>query len=185
MRARITFILAAVVVALTWLTGQAHLTTSQASASPFRYTGDGRLALSDPQTGESITVVYRTEKGAYKDEALSAIEHLLRCHGDDEKHPISLKLVELIDHLQDHFGADAVSVVSGYRSPDYNARLRRTLRRVAHDSRHMDGLAMDILLPGVTKQELAAYAESLRSGGVGDYASSRYVHIDVGPIRRW
>ena len=177
--------LAIACAALAWLSGQAHPETTKSHGSPFKYTGDGRLTLSDAQSGESISIVYRTQEGVYEDAALEAIDHTLRCHGKGEEFPISLKLVELVDHLQDHFGADKVSIVSGYRSPEYNEHLRHTLRRVAHDSRHMQGLAMDILLPGVTKQELTAYAESLQSGGVGDYANSRYVHIDVGQVRRW
>jgi uncharacterized protein YcbK (DUF882 family) len=185
MRARTAFIIAIACAALLAFTESAHLTIAHEGASPFKYTGDGRLVLSDPQTGESISVVYRTRDGRYEDAALDAIDYTLRCHGKGEEFPISLKLVELVDFLQDHFGADRVSVVSGYRSPEYNEHLRHTLRRVAHDSRHLQGMAMDILLPGVSKQQLTAFAETLRSGGVGDYSDSRFVHIDVGPVRRW
>jgi uncharacterized protein YcbK (DUF882 family) len=185
MSTRFALIIAAVLALLTWLPGEAYLEPVQAGVSPFKYTGDGKLALFDAQTGESVTIVYRDKNGVYEDAALDAIDHLLRCHGKGEEFPISQKLVELVDHLQDHFGADKVSIVSGYRSPEYNEHIRRTLGRVAHDSQHLRGMAMDILLPGVTKQQLTSYAESLKSGGVGDYANSRYVHVDVGQARRW
>ncbi len=113
------------------------------------------------------------------------MEHTLRCHGKSENYPISLKLIELIDYLQDHFGAEEIQIVSGYRSPEYNSKISLYSSRVAHNSLHMKGLAVDIRLPGVSKHALGSYAASLKSGGVGVYAGSDFVHIDVGPIRRW
>lgn len=177
--------LAAIAAVLLGLSSAAHVDTVVGDLSPFRYTGDGRIRLTDPQSGESISVAYRTSDGTYQDAALDAINYTLRCHGMGEEFPISLKLVELVDHLQDHFGSDKIFVVSGYRSPDYNAALKKRLGRVAHNSRHLMGMAMDILLEGVTKGQLTGYARGLRSGGVGDYADSRYVHVDVGPVKNW
>ena len=151
----------------------------------FRVTGDGRVNLRDVHTGESLAIVYRDREGRYDPDSLAAIDRLLRCHGDGEEHPISLKLVELIDHLQDRFDANEVRIVSGYRSPEYNAALKRSLGRVAHDSLHMQGMAMDIQFDGVGKQELGASARETGVGGVGVYRSSTYVHVDVGPVRSW
>ena len=156
-----------------------------AHESTFRLSGDGKLLLFDVQTGEKLSVVYRNADGSYNRAALEAVNRTLRCHGDKEVFPISLKLIELIDHLEDHYGATEVRVVSGYRSPEYNERLRRKIRRVAHDSLHMQGLAMDIMFENVSKATLGEFARSLESGGVGVYRSSNYVHIDVGPVRSW
>lgn len=185
MRARFTLMLFTIVAVLTGSVQVAHLDTLAGNASPFRYTGDGKIALTDPNTGESISVAYRNGDGEYQDAALDAIDYTLRCHGKGETFPLSLKLVELVDHLQDHFGSDHVYVVSGYRSPEYNASIQRKIWRVAHNSRHMQGQAMDILIEGVSKQQLVAYARTLRSGGVGDYFDSSYVHVDVGPVKNW
>ena len=185
MRARFLLILVVAAAVITWRSPVSHLEASADVQSPFHYTGDGSLVVADPTTGESISIVYRTPDGMYEDAALDAIDHTLRCHGKGEEFPISLKLIELLDNIQDHFGAARAMVVSGYRSPDYNAALKRKLKRVAHDSLHMQGLAMDIQLPGVTKQQLASYAKSLKAGGVGMYAGSNFIHIDVGPVRTW
>ncbi len=162
-----------------------HLETAINHSSPFRYTGDGKINLIDVQTRERLVIAYRDKRGFYDDLKLDAVDHTLRCHGKSETHHISLKLIELIDHLQDKFGANEVQVVSGYRSPEYNAALRKRSRRVAHNSLHMKGLAMDIRLPGVDKSELGEYARSLRTGGVGVYRRSSFVHIDVGPVKSW
>lgn len=161
------------------------LETATPHSSPFRYSGDGRLALIDVHTGERLSIIYRDKKGTYDDAALSAFDHLLRCHGKSEKYPISQKLVELVDYLQDSFGAKEVQVVSGYRSPEYNENLRRTNMRVAHDSLHLRGLAMDIKIPDVGKEKLGKFTRALKSGGVGVYASSDFVHVDSGPVRDW
>ncbi len=161
-----------------------ELESSVAHNSPFIYTGDGKIEITDTHTGETITILYREPDGLYRDEALDAIDHTLRCH-DGKKLPISLKLVELIDNIQDRFNAENVRVISGYRSLEYNSALKRRLSRVAHNSLHIQGMAADIAIPGVSRYELAQYARSLATGGVGTYASSDFVHIDVGPVRTW
>jgi uncharacterized protein YcbK (DUF882 family) len=153
--------------------------------SIFKYSGDGVLGMHDVQTREFFNVIYRDDKGCYDEEALATIDHVFRCHGGQEEFPISLKLVELIDHIQDHFGAKEVKVISGYRSPQHNAKLRRRSRRVARESLHMEGMAADIIIPGVTPRELAKFAKSLNAGGVGYYGRRAFVHVDVGPIRHW
>jgi uncharacterized protein YcbK (DUF882 family) len=185
MRARIVLTLIVAAASFVAFTPAAHVESAIGQVSPFRFTGDGRILVTDTHTGETLSIVYRASDGTYEDAALLAIDQTLRCHGDNEKFPISLKLVELIDHIQDHFGADRVYVVSGYRSAEYNERIRHTNARVAHNSLHIQGMAMDVRLPDVNKAELAKYARSLRSGGVGLYASSSFVHVDVGPVKNW
>jgi len=49
----------------------------------------------------------------------------------------------------------------------------------------MQGMAIDIRVPGVTAAEIRDAALALHRGGVGYYAASNFVHIDTGRIRRW
>lgn len=185
MRTSLAYIMAVAMSLTLLLVPEAQPMTAPGGSSVFRISGDGMIMIEDTHTGETLSIVYRDADGRYDDAALAAIDRVLRCHGDQEQVSISQKLVELVDRVQDHFGVDIVRVVSGYRSAEYNAALKRRLRRVAHDSLHMQGMAMDINLPGVSKRELASYLRSLRAGGVGDYASSNFVHADVGPVRSW
>ena len=77
-------------------------------------------------------------------------------------------------------------VISGYRCPETNDRLRRTRGGgVASHSLHMDGQAIDVRLSGVALADLRDAAQSLRGGGVGYYPAERFVHIDTGSLRRW
>ena len=185
MKARYTYILSLIVFTVLMLIPVLRLETAINHNSVFKNSGDGKIVFFDTHTHETLSIVYRDSDGNYNDAALGAINHTLRCHGNSLRFPMSLKLIELIDNVQDRFGAKNVHVISGYRSPEYNATLTKRSSRVAHNSLHMRGLAMDIRMPGVNKVELGQYARSLRTGGVGVYYSSGFVHIDVGPVRSW
>jgi len=49
----------------------------------------------------------------------------------------------------------------------------------------MQAMAIDIRIPDVSAAELRNVALSLHCGGVGYYAASNFVHVDVGRIRHW
>lgn len=147
--------------------------------------GDGILTLYNLHLDEKITAQYRLNNDRYDDEALGKINHILRCRSNHEEAHMELSLIELVDHLQDHFHVDTVFVLSGYRSPGFNAHLKKIGRKVASRSRHMSGQAMDIRLPGVSARHLRDYLLTLKIGGVGYYASNNFVHVDVGPFRTW
>ncbi|MBI4211135.1 MAG: YcbK family protein [Deltaproteobacteria bacterium] len=159
--------------------------TTLTHPSLFRYTGDGVLPIYDVHSKEHRDIIYRDADGKYSDDALAEIDRLLASPSDGEQLPISLKLIELVDHLQDHFKSPVVQILSGYRSPEHNAALKKRNRRVAHRSMHMRGRAVDMKLPGVDSRQVRNYALSLRSGGVGYYGRNRFFHIDTGPIRKW
>jgi len=45
--------------------------------------------------------------------------------------------------------------------------------------------AIDIRLSGVPTLAVRDAALRLQRGGVGYYRDSNFVHVDVGPVRRW
>jgi uncharacterized protein YcbK (DUF882 family) len=45
--------------------------------------------------------------------------------------------------------------------------------------------AIDIRVPTVPLAELRKAAAALKLGGVGYYANSNFVHVDVGRVRYW
>jgi uncharacterized protein YcbK (DUF882 family) len=49
----------------------------------------------------------------------------------------------------------------------------------------MQAEAIDIRLPGVTTSRMRDLALQLGRGGVGFYPESDFIHVDVGPVRRW
>ncbi|HEV2730660.1 MAG TPA: DUF882 domain-containing protein, partial [Terriglobales bacterium] len=78
-----------------------------------------------------------------------------------------------------------IVVMCGYRTPRTNEYLRTHGHGVARHSLHMQGMAIDIQVPGVSTAEVRDAALSLHRGGVGYYPSSHFVHLDVGRVRRW
>ncbi len=53
------------------------------------------------------------------------------------------------------------------------------------DSWHVKGGAADIVIPSVPTANAAAFGKWLSGGGVGLYASKRFVHLDRGRVRAW
>lgn len=86
---------------------------------------------------------------------------------------VAPRLVMVLQSIRSRFGA-AVTVNSGYRTPQYNAKVGG----VAH-SQHCYGTAADIVVRGKTPAQVAAYARQIMPdwGGVGVYDS--FCHIDV------
>ena len=76
-------------------------------------------------------------------------------------------------------------MISGYRSPATNKMLNKRSSGVARRSYHMQGKAIDVRLPGFNTTQLHKAAISLKAGGVGYYAKSNFVHLDVGRVRYW
>lgn len=151
----------------------------------FEYTGDGQLTFFNTHTDELLEITYKDKKENYLDRGLRDIGYILRCRLTDEITQMDIKLIELVDHIQDHFGAGEIEVISGYRSPELNGMLRASGRGVASRSLHMKGEAIDIRIPGVPTRAVKDYAVSLKQGGVGYYSGPDFVHIDVGRVRRW
>lgn len=145
--------------------------------------GDGKLFLYSYQTGEVLYVTYRTDKG-YDKGGLQKIYKLMRSP-DDKVANIPIALIELLDEIQDHFGAETVEIISGYRSSQYNNSLRMNGRTAARESLHVKGIAADIHLDEITEKAVYDYAASLKRGGTGFYPRYNFIHVDVGPVRTW
>lgn len=146
--------------------------------------GDGRLVLYSYPHKEVIEAQYRRADGTYDAAALARIAHVMRSP-DGNAHAIDPQLIETLDAIQDRFGADTVEIISGFRSPTYNAQLKATGHGVARESLHMQGIAADIHLDTITEQAVRDFAQSLGHGGVGYYPSLHFVHVDLGPARSW
>lgn len=144
-----------------------------------------RLAFSNLHTGERLTVTYR-ENGEPVPDALAAINHLLRDHRNGEVAEIDLGLLDLLHALARRLDSRApFQIISGYRSPATNARLREAGRGVAKNSYHMRGMAADIRVEGVRLKDLRQAALNMKRGGVGYYPRPRFIHVDTGRVRRW
>jgi uncharacterized protein YcbK (DUF882 family) len=156
-----------------------------AAVASLRVQPERSLAFYNTHTGESLQTVYWVA-GEYLEDGLREINSVLRDHRADETYPIDRNLLDLLTALQAEVSCrNAFHVISGYRSPATNASLRGKSSGVARRSYHMQGKAIDIRLPGCALVDLHKAALALKAGGVGSYAASDFIHVDVGPVRRW
>ncbi len=141
------------------------------------------LSLHNVHTGERLVTRYCTD-GCYDENELGRINYVLRCHYTNAVKPISPKVIDLLCNIKDRLApGKEITIISGYRSPEYNEYLRRLGRHVAAGSLHMAGLAIDFVIDGIGTGELCRTAKLFAAGGVGKY--SEFVHIDVGRVRYW
>src|SRR5690606_19570009 len=87
---------------------------------------------------------------------------------DGSEHPIDDRLLELVYRAVKRYKAPYVHLVSGYRN-----------RNGQGSSRHNQGRAADVVLPGVGDAQLAAFFRRQGFVGVGYYPVSGFTHIDV------
>jgi uncharacterized protein YcbK (DUF882 family) len=143
------------------------------------------VKLRNIHTDEKLEAVY-WENGEYVPDAVKALNHVLRDYRNDESHPIDPGLYDILGKIAQKTQTKAhFQVISGYRSPATNRLLAERSGEVAKRSLHMDGKAMDIYLEDIALEEIRAEALGLQLGGVGYYPKSKFVHVDVGPVRKW
>ena len=158
---------------------------SAIAASDSRSNSLKNLAFYNTHTNERLHVCY-SRNGKYDIKALSKINHILRDHRSGEVKVIDTQLLELLHALSHKTNPqEPFHVISGYRSPATNKKLRKNSKRVASRSLHMQGKAIDIRIPGFRTRQLRNVARKMKIGGVGYYPKSDFVHVDIGRVRYW
>src|SRR6266567_5871316 len=143
-----------------------------------------RLRLYHTHTNEHIDVAYR--KGdQYLPAGIAELDHFLRDHRTGEVRHFDPRLFDLLSNINASVGRpnEEINVVCGYRTPWSNAFLRHRSSAVAKHSLHMQAMAIDIRLPGISTERLREAALELQRGGVGYYRREAFVHVDVGRVR--
>ncbi len=148
---------------------------------PVNLGGDGIITLTRQGSGEQLTVRYRSRKGVYDQNGIDKISRIMRCSLTGKETAVSVKLVEILDAVEDRFGKRGLTVLSGYRTPKLNSRVPGAARR----SLHMLGWAADIRIAGYSPAKVAAYARGIGAGGVGYYPDIGFAHLDAGYPKYW
>lgn len=145
-----------------------------------------RLRLFNTHSLERLDVVYRRDD-VYDPQALAKLDLFLRDRRAGTVKPYDPKLFDLLSDLMAEVRQPEAElhVICGYRTPESNAGLRKRGRGVAKASLHMRAEAIDIRVPGVQTARLRDTALALARGGVGYYAGSNFLHVDIGRVRRW
>jgi uncharacterized protein YcbK (DUF882 family) len=146
------------------------------------------LKLHHLHSGESIDVVYRVGD-TYIPAAMEKLDYFLRDSRTQDEKAYDPREFDVLHNVLARLGRPegVIDIVCGYRTPWSNNFLRTRSRNtgVAKNSQHVQAKAIDIRVPGVQTRALRDVALSLEAGGVGYYPRSQFVHVDVGPVRRW
>lgn len=143
------------------------------------------LRFHNTHTGESLKSVFWAE-GQFIPDALQDINRLLRDHRSNTIATIDPELLLLVQKVSAQFGSNnVVHIISGYRSPETNAKLAAASGGVAKHSMHLEGKAIDLRIPGKDLKQVHKAALALKGGGVGYYHDSQFVHMDTGRLRHW
>ncbi|MCK3655624.1 hypothetical protein A4G19_07635 [Pasteurellaceae bacterium Macca] len=143
------------------------------------------LRLHNINTGDIVAAPFSSS--GFSNAALKDLNHLMRDRYTNQVKTIDPRLFLKLTQIQARLGMrnSEIQVLSGYRSAQTNARMRRHSRGVASNSYHIKGMAVDFFIPGVPLARIKSVAEGLSNGGVGYYPRSNFVHVDTGPVRTW
>ncbi|WGE31220.1 YcbK family protein [Actinobacillus genomosp. 2] len=145
------------------------------------------LALRFRNVNTGDTYAAKFSGGGLSTADLGQLNYLMRDRHTNQVKRIDPMLFVKLNQIQQRLGFRnaEILVLSGYRSAQTNARMRRIYRGVASNSFHIRGQAIDFQVSGVPLAKVKAAAESLHNGGVGYYPRSNFVHVDTGPVRTW
>lgn len=143
------------------------------------------LALHARWSAEDFRGLYY-EKGRYLPDALAEINHLLRDRHNKAVTKMDIRLLDLLNRFTAMADYDRpLEIVCGYRSRSTNNALLQQGHKVAKDSLHILGRAVDVRFDGLPLKQARKIAIAMEGGGVGYYRKQKFLHLDVGPVRSW
>lgn len=144
-----------------------------------------RIRMFSGRTGERLDMIYWID-GDYIKDAVKEINYFMRDWRTDQVKTMDLRTIDIMAASHNLLDiSEPYMMLSGYRSPQTNAMLRRRSRGVAKNSLHMRGQAADLRLASRSVTQMANAAKACHAGGVGKYRGSNFVHMDCGVVRSW
>lgn len=130
----------------------------------------GRVQLYRVATQKSLTITLADARGRVRSGVPDQLARFLRPRDSKKTKAPHKRLLSLIAQTSDHFGGRKLHVISGYRLAQNYTK---------HESRHVQGAAMDFRIEGVPNRALRDYLRHFDDVGVGFYPNSSFVHFDV------
>ncbi|MBP7529918.1 MAG: YcbK family protein [Syntrophorhabdaceae bacterium] len=151
----------------------------------FFLAGDGKIAIRNEHNGREVTVSLFDADGRFSEKSLDAIDRVFGFSDGQKGEHVSLRLLLLLDYFSDRIApGKMIHLISGYRSPAYNQKLKKSGGNVAKTSTHMDGMALDFYLEGIDGKLLWEVIRKENCCGVGHYGG-KSIHLDSGKPRFW
>lgn len=147
----------------------------------------GERSLSLERGGSGVQRVrYMRRDGTVDPEGYGIICYLMRDVRAERMTAIDPDLLDVLCGVQrwlaHHGRASVLRITSGFRTRETNS----TTEGAAKNSMHLQGRAVDLVIPGVQPSVLGAMAREFNEGGgTGIYLSKGFVHVDTGSSRVW
>jgi uncharacterized protein YcbK (DUF882 family) len=142
-----------------------------------------RLKLYNAHTKETFEGPYRDDEGPIAS-AMSDLAALLRDHHVNKVGPLDVATLDFLADVMEATNQSQARILSAYRTPETNRRLRATTFGVAERSQHLFGRALDVAFD-TRLADAERVALRMKRGGVGWYPRSQFIHLDTGPVRSW
>jgi len=141
----------------------------------------GDVSAPQPAPGLDDRIkVYNKHSNIKLSDNFSSSEFKCKCGGHCSSTKISGKVVKLLEKLRAKLGKP-IYITSAYRCKVHN----RNVGGVSN-SRHLVGDAADIVVAGVSPDQVGKAAEELGFDGIGVYRSQGFTHVDCRGYRaRW
>ncbi len=108
------------------------------------------LSFYHTHSEETLTVTFKRD-GRYDEEGLKKLNWFLRDWRSQDQTKMAPRLFDILwEVYRDVDGKQPIQIISAYRAPATNSMLRRRSSGVARHSLHMQGMAMDFFIPGVS-----------------------------------
>ncbi len=151
----------------------------------FLYEGDGQVVIINKHTGVKNSSPYRLNDGTYSSKAIKELNAVFGMPASSLGEDVSLRLISILDYLQDRYvQGKTLTLISGYRSPAYNEKLRRQGKTAGQTSYHREGMAADIEITPALAKKIWEEFRKLDYGGIGIYGKGE-LHVDSGKPRFW
>lgn len=152
------------------------------------YYNDGRLNLHN-NNKEKYHFEFRDRYGNYNQEIMNYMDWFFRCNHDQSYITMNKGVVEYLNYISKLLNDPVIKIHSAYRTPKFNALLRKKNENVAKNSLHMYGCAIDFSIPGISLKKVCQTAQIARNtlgfGGIGYYQRNGFIHIDSGNVKTW
>ncbi len=154
-------------------------------AGRFFLMGDGRIHIKSARNGVEADVNLLNPDGSFNDEAFTRIDEVFGFPTAEKGEHISPRLLFMLDYFSDQVApGKMINMESGYRSPEYNNKLRDGGANAAKTSVHIDGMALDFNIEGVNGKDLWELVRSKNCCGAGHYGGAN-IHLDAARPRFW
>lgn len=147
--------------------------------------GSGTLHLKNLRNEREAEIHLRNRDGSFNEKSFDQADWVFGYPTREKGEHISPRLLFMLSYFADHTApGKMITMESGYRSPDYNNKIREKGANAAKTSTHIDGLALDFWIEGVDGKALWETVRAKNCCGVGHYGG-KTIHLDAGRPRFW